>query len=97
MASCDAWQAQWERIVKKAWNDEAFKKRLLSNPAAVLKEEGVDPPKDTQVQIHENTGTTVHLSIPAKPAVELSEEDLLRVVGGKAIGGKIWGGTQIRF
>jgi len=94
---CDAWEAQWEKIVKKAWNDEGFKKRLLSSPAAVLKEEGLEPPKDTQVKIIENTSSTVHLTLPAKPALELSEEDLLRVVGGKAIGGKIWGGTQIRF
>ena len=69
----------------------------MSNPAAVLKEEGLEPPKDTQVRVVEDTPTLVHLTLRANPAEELSEDDLLRVVGGKAVGGKIWGGTQVRF
>jgi len=88
---------QWEKIVGKAWKDDAFKRRLMSNPAAVLKEEGLEPPKDTQVRVVEDTPTLVHLTLRANPAEELSEDDLLRVVGGKAVGGKIWGGTQVRF
>jgi hypothetical protein len=89
--------AQWEKIASKAWKDDAFKKRLVSSPAAVLKEEGLEPPKDTQVRIVEDTSSVVHLTLRAKPAMELSEDDLLRVVGGKAVGGKVWGGTQVRF
>ena len=94
---CDAWAEQWEKIVEKAWKDEAFKQRLVGNPAAVLKEQGLEPPRDTQVKVVENTPSTVHLILPAKPAAELSEDDLLRVVGGKAVGGRVWGGTQVRF
>jgi hypothetical protein len=94
---CTDWTAQWEKIVKKAWSDEAFKRRLVSNPAAVLKEEGLEPPKDTQVMVVENTSSTVHLTLPAKPATELSEEDLLRVVGGKKVGGVAWGGAHVRY
>lgn len=36
-----AMRAAYGKIVAKAWTDEAFKQRLLSDPAAVLKEEGV--------------------------------------------------------
>jgi hypothetical protein len=94
---CDAWGEQWEKIVKKAWKDDAFRKRLVSNPVTALTEEGLEPPRDTQVKIVENTSSIVYLTLPAKPAAELSEEDLLRVVGGKGVGGRIWGGTQVRF
>jgi Nitrile hydratase, alpha chain len=92
----EEFSAKWEKIVGKAWKDEAYKRRLVADPAAVLKEEGLEPPKDTQVRIMEDTPNVVHLALRAKPSMELSEEDLLRVVGGgKAIGGRIWGGTQV--
>jgi len=32
---------QWAGIVARAWADEKFKKRLLADPARVLKENGV--------------------------------------------------------
>ena len=36
--------ACWGQLVAKAWKDPAFKKRLLAQPAAVLKEEGIEMP-----------------------------------------------------
>jgi hypothetical protein len=33
-----------QQIIAKAWMDEGFKKRLLDNPAATLKEQGVEIP-----------------------------------------------------
>jgi hypothetical protein len=30
----------WGQIVARAWQDEAFKRRLLADPAAVLREQG---------------------------------------------------------
>jgi hypothetical protein len=46
---------QWGQIVTKAWADEGFKRRLLANPAAVLKEYGLPVPPGAQIRIHENT------------------------------------------
>jgi len=34
----------WARVVAKAWADEEYKRRLLADPAAVAREEGVPVP-----------------------------------------------------
>ena len=69
------------RIVAKAWADEAFKQRLLADPAAVLKAEGLAVPEGVELRLVENTDKVVHLTLPAKPA-ELSDEQLDDVAGG---------------
>ena len=58
---------QWARIVAKAWADEDFKRRLLAEPAAVLKEEGVEVPAGVKLQVIENTESTMNLVLPAMP------------------------------
>lgn len=74
---------KWGQIVGKAWQDDAFKKRLMSNPSAVLKERGLEVPSGMRVQVVEDTDKVIHLTIPAKPrAGELSEEQLAGVAGG---------------
>jgi hypothetical protein len=74
---------QFGQIVAKAWQDDAFKKRLLANPSAVLKEQGLEVPKGTEIRVVENTDQIVHLTIPAKPREgELSHDDLEKVAGG---------------
>jgi hypothetical protein len=67
----------------------------LSNPAAILKEEGIEPPQGVQVKLVENTQNVVHLTLPAKVAGELSEKDLELVAAGGKIGGRLWGGTHV--
>ena len=76
---------QWGQIVAKAWQDDAFKKRLLADPAAVLKEQGLELPAGTQIRVVENTDQVIHLTLPAKPLErELSEAELEGVAGGKS-------------
>ena len=60
---------QWSQIIAKAWRDESFKKRLLADPAATLKAEGVELPAGVQVRAVEDTDTVYHLVVPPKPAV----------------------------
>src|SRR5262245_17289021 len=74
----------WGQIVAKAWADPTFKKRLLADPAAVLKEHGLEVAHGVQVRIVEDTDTVHHLTLPAPPseALELSEEQLGTVAGG---------------
>jgi hypothetical protein len=73
----DEWEAKYSKLVAKAWTDEAFKERFLANPAAVLKEEGLEvPPYVQQVKVVEGNDSTLDLILPAKPSEELSEEDL---------------------
>ena len=45
------WMKHWSKVVEKAWHDEGFKKRLLSNPAAVLKAERYRTPTRCSGQV----------------------------------------------
>jgi hypothetical protein len=72
-----------EKIIATAWIDEGFKQRLLSDPAANLKEQGVEIPPGVEVRIVEDTETVQHLVLPMKPSSqELSDQQLVGVAGG---------------
>ena len=87
MADPQEQQKRVGRIIAKAWSDESFKKRLLTDPAPLLKAEGVELPAGMQVRVVENTSTVFHLVLPPRPASgELSDEDLEKVAGGKCSG-----------
>ena len=43
----------WSQIVARAWCDEAFMKRLRSDPRNVLAEHGLEVPEGTEVQVEE--------------------------------------------
>ena len=74
---------RWGLLVADAWADDALKKRLLSDPAAVLKERGITTPPNVQIKTIEDTANVMHLVLPMKPAAaELSEEELSTVAGG---------------
>jgi nitrile hydratase alpha subunit len=78
--------AAYSKVTARAWTDPAFKARLMANPAAVLKEAGVDVPSGMKVKAVENTSDTAHFILPAPPADgELSEESLSKVAGGTVI------------
>lgn len=77
----DAFQQKFGQIVEKTWNDEAFKQRLMRQPAEVLKEHGIDVPAGVNIQVLENTPQVHHFVLPAKPSA-LSESDLDQVAGG---------------
>ena len=75
---------QWGQIVAKTWQDDAFKKRLLANPSAVLKDEGLAVAPGVQIRVVENTDKVQHLTLPARPrGGELSEAELAGVAGGR--------------
>jgi hypothetical protein len=74
---------QWSQLVAKAWADPAFKAKLIANPAAVLKENGLQVPAGITIKVVENTDKVLHLTLPLPPAPEeLSEEELHRAAGG---------------
>lgn len=56
-----------KRIIAKSWRDEAYRRRLLRNPRAVLHEEGVRVPAGVKVKVVQNTGRVFHFLLPAKP------------------------------
>jgi len=80
-------QEQRKRMAKtmaKAWADDAFKQRLLKDPTAVFKEEGVEIPAHfEEVRVIEASAKVFYLMIPPPPAEgELSDEEFSALAGG---------------
>ena len=69
------------RLIARCWEDEGFKRKLLADPAAMLKAEGVEVPAGLSIKALENTDKVFHLVIPAR-ATDLSDQDLDLVAGG---------------
>jgi hypothetical protein len=75
----------WSQIVAKAWCDEDFMKRLLSDPRDVLAEHGLEVPEGaevkvmegTEVKVMEDADTVRHFILPISPPDELTDEDLV--------------------
>src|SRR5262245_36486748 len=79
-------QVAYYKVAARAWSDPAYKARLMADPAAVLKEAGVDLPAGMKLKAVENTGDTMHFVLPAPPAEgEMSEESLSKVSGGTIV------------
>lgn len=83
-------------IVKKAWEDESFKKELLKNPTLAIESltgEKLDLPKGkTLVVRDQSNGDRIYINIPSKPNMDdlqLTEEQLEAVAGGVDIGNLI--------
>jgi hypothetical protein len=74
----------WSQIVARAWCDEGFMKRLLSNPRDLLSEQGLEMPEDREIKVEEGTEVKVvedanmvrHFILPVSPPDELTAEDL---------------------
>ena len=64
------------------WKDEALKQRFMADPKTVLAEYGMDVPDGMDVNIIENTDTTVHITLPVKPSGDLSDDELSNAAGG---------------
>jgi hypothetical protein len=74
-------------IIAKAWEDKAFKARLLKDPRSVVEElSGEKLPQEMKVSVFEENATSVCLVLPRSPDEELSEADLEKVAGGVKLG-----------
>jgi len=63
----------WDRIVAKAWADEDYKKRLLADPAGVLRAEGMNLPEGLDVRVVEATENQAWYVLPPQTAGEIAE------------------------
>ena len=73
-----------ENVVAKAWIDDVFKYKLLSDPARVLKAEGVLIPQGVEVRILEDTDNVLHVVLPKKPSGQELSEAQFKVYGRPA-------------
>ena len=73
----------WSQVVARAWCDEGFMNRLLSDPQSVLAEHDLEVPPGTEVEVElgtdvkvDDTDTVRRFILPASPSHDLTEEDL---------------------
>jgi hypothetical protein len=73
-----------QEAVRRALQDKAFRDRLTSDPAAALKEMGIDVPPNTGILVLEDTEQVRHIVLPLveRDEEELSDEKLGMVAGG---------------
>jgi hypothetical protein len=74
------------QVLKKASTDPKFLQKLKTDPkSAVYEASGLEVPKGLELKVWENTATTFHMPIPAKPSAkaELSAAELEQIAGGK--------------
>ena len=78
-----------EKIIARAWQDDSFKQELLNNPRAAFEKEGINLPIGIDLNVVEETATTLYFVLPLKPITqgELSDAELEAVSGGWWIGG----------
>lgn len=69
------------RLIKKCWEDEGFKNKLIADPAGTLKSLGAELPPGHSIKVVADTPQVSHLVIPARPD-ELSDAQLDAVAGG---------------
>lgn len=60
-------QKLWAKIVAKAWADEDYKQRLLDDPAAVLRAEGMTLPEGVEINVVEATAKKAWFVLPMQP------------------------------
>lgn len=74
-------------IAGKAWKDPAFHAAVLANPHKVYEEHVGEPvPHGVTIKVLEDTASTVHFVLPARPPAPgaLSDDELESVAGGFA-------------
>ena len=69
-----------QQIIAKAWMDEGFKQKLLSEPAEILREEGIELPPGVEIRMVENTDNVFHFVLPAKPVGDVISDDQLEKI-----------------
>ena len=70
-----------QMVIAKCWEDEAFKERLLADPAATLAAEGLKVPEGVTVNVAIDSDDVRTLVIPLPPVGALNDEELTAVGG----------------
>lgn len=71
-----------QKIVARSWSEPAFKARFAADPRSVLVEHGLSVPEGLEIKVVENSDQVVHLTLPARPSGDLSDDQLNEIAGG---------------
>jgi hypothetical protein len=67
-------EKRYAKLVARAWADDAFRERLISNPEEVLREFGFEVPEGKQLKLIEaDTETTIYFILPTRPSGAFSD------------------------
>jgi len=64
---------KWAQLVAQVWADDQLKQRLIDKPGVVLQELGIPVPAGLEVRVVENTDKVCYLTLPPKPAGDVTE------------------------
>ncbi len=67
MAEQNEQAKQWAKVVAKAWADEDYKQRLMSDPTSVLTGEGMEMPEGVEIKVVEATDKQAWMVLPPRP------------------------------
>lgn len=71
----------FSHIAEKSVSDSDFRAQLVENPKVALADElGISIPDSMNVEVHESTMNTIHISLP--PGQDMSEEQLEAISAG---------------
>ncbi len=83
----------WAKVVAKCWQDETFKRQVITNPNRALEEQGLKIPTGVRYKVIEEKGQERHtyIALPKKPRSADLNRHLkeLNVDSGSSFG-KIW-------
>lgn len=80
-------EKQWGLIVARAWADDEFRSRLLSNARTVMREHGLELPAGADIKVVVDSPDVRHFVLPASPIGDLTEEELSPVAGADSFSG----------
>ena len=67
----------FNRLIIKAWSDEKFKQKLLTNPRAVYAQEfGYKVPDNLEFEVIQETLDAIKIVLPVNPFLKIPEEEL---------------------
>ncbi|MGO4540796.1 NHLP leader peptide family RiPP precursor [Paenibacillus sp. 2TAB19] len=65
-----------DQIIQKAWEDAEFKKKLLADPKAAVKEAfGTEIPDSLEVEVLEETDSKKYFILPQSPAKSVTSSE----------------------
>jgi hypothetical protein len=84
---------EYAKIIAQAWVDEELKRRLIEDPATILKENGIEIPEGMTVKVVEQKENEIQIPLPLKPEVMVgSVEELQERVQKTVVNQGLWDG-----